>query len=756
MDRKNNKPQNDSSYKRFISIFWISFAILLFSIFGFIFLVNMGVFGKLPGFSEIENPKSNLASEVISEDGVTLGTYFFENRTNTEYDKLSINVINALISTEDDRFYEHSGIDFKSILRAVIGFGHKGGASTLTQQLAKNLLVKRSRFDNTFNKTIQKLKEWLVAIRLERDYTKKEILKLYLNTVDFGNNAFGIKMASETYFGIPPDKLDPAQAALLIGMVKGPSYYSPIRFPERALKRRNLVLKLMYDHNRLTDDQYQNFKSSPLNLHFVPQDHNEGLAAYFREFLREYLLNMIKQGVLPHKKDGSEYNIYRDGLKIYTTLNSTMQGYAEEAEQEHMAALQKLYISTYKAHEKWENDPELMKDMVKKSLHYKELLEEGESEDSILRDFRIPYPMKVFSWTGEKVVKMSPWDSLIYYKKFLRSALLSMSPKTGQIKAWVGGINFRYFKYDEVKGGSTQVGSTFKPFLYATALENGFSPCYKVANEPVTVSGYGNDWTPANADGKYGGTYTLREALAQSINVISAYLMKQIHPKLVVEMAKRLGISSEIEPYPSIALGTVPVSLYDMVGAYSVFANKGIYTKPTFITRIDDKNGNTIYTESPKIKQAISEELAYAMVYMLLGNTDPSLKGTGSRLRYRYHFKEEIGGKTGTTQDYSDGWYIGITPDLVTGVWTGGEDRTVHFHSLSLGEGANTALPAWALYMQKIYADRNLPITKDPFEKPNGEKTIELDCNKYISTDVGESDSSAHTSKPAPDKRLDF
>jgi penicillin-binding protein 1A len=745
----------DPSFKRYIWILWIglmgiiSFFVLL------VFLIQIGIFGALPSFQEIENPTSNLASEVISEDGITLGTYYFENRTNTDYKNLSPQVINALISTEDSRFYDHSGIDFKSILRAFVGLGSKGGASTISQQLAKNLLVKRSRFDNVFNKTIQKLKEWLVAIRLERDYTKKEILKLYLNTVDFGNNAFGIRMAAQTYFNTRPDALNPEQAALLIGMVKGPSYYSPVRNPARALARRNLVLRLMHDQGHLTDEEFEKAKASPIGLQFRPQDHNEGLAAYFREFLRQDIINKIKTGIIPPRKDGSPYNIYRDGLKIYTTLNSTMQRYAEEAETEHMSALQKLYFAQTRNKEAWKKDPDILVQSIHRSARYHELQELGLTDDSILREFNTPIPMKVFSWEGEKEVIMSPLDSIKYYKRFLRSALLSMNPKNGQIKAWVGGINFRYFKYDEVKGGSTQVGSTFKPFLYATALENGYSPCFKVENEPVTVSAVGApDWTPSNDDGKYGGSYTLREALARSINVISAYLIKQVGAQKVVDMAGRLGISSEIKPYPSIALGTMPVSLYDMLGAYSVFANKGVYTQPNYILRIEDKNGNILYSENPKVKQAISEDLAYAMVYMLKGNTDPSLHGTGSRLRYKYHFTEEIGGKTGTTSNYSDGWYIGITPDLVTGVWTGGEDRYEHFHSLIMGEGATTALPAWALYMQKVYANSVLAISKGPFEKPKGDTTMELDCSKYVLPDTGIPGDSI--TKPKPDKRLDF
>ncbi len=741
------------SFKKYIRFYWIGLLTILSLVALFIYMIYIGVFGKLPSFEEIENPKSNLASEVISEDGITLGTYFFENRTNTEYNKLSPHVIDALVATEDTRFYEHSGIDFKSIIRALIGMGSKGGASTITQQLAKNLLVKRSRFDNTLNKSVQKLKEWLVAIRLERDYTKPEILKLYLNTVDFGNNAFGIKMASQTYFNKSPSILNPAEAALLIGMVKGPSYYSPVRNPERALSRRNIVLRLMFEQNRISPADYERYKLSPLGLHFKPQDHNEGLAAYFREYLRLELLKMIKDGILPKQKDGNPYNIYRDGLKIHTTLNSTLQRYAEEAEIEHMSSLQKTYETATKGHEAWEKNPEILKQSIYNSDRFKELQEEGISEDSILKQFKTPITMKVFTWEGEKEVLMSPLDSIIHYKRFLRSAMLSMNPKTGQIKAWVGGINFRYFKYDEVRSGSTQVGSTFKPFLYAAALESGYSPCYKVANDPVTVTGYGKDWTPSNADGKYGGSYSLREALARSINVISAYLIKQLGPKVVVEMASRLGISSEIKPYPSIALGTMSVSLFDMLGAYSVFANKGIYTQPNYITQIEDKNGNIIYSQTPKVKQAMNETIAYAMVYMLKGNTDQSLHGTGSRLRYKYHFTEEIGGKTGTTQDFSDGWYIGITPDLVTGVWTGGEDRYEHFHS-SIGEGAYTALPAWAIYMQKVYANSSLKISKEAFEKPKGESSIELDCSKYILPENELSGDS--TSKTAPDKRLDF
>lgn len=739
--------------KKYLLIFWFSILSVFVLVCLFITFINLGVFGPLPSFQQIENPKSNLASEVISDDGKMLGTYYYENRSNADYNKLSKNVINALIANEDSRFYEHSGIDFRRVLSIAFRFGH-GGASTISQQLAKNLLVRRSRFDNPFNILVQKMKEWIVAIRLERNYTKEEIIRLYLNTVDFGNNAFGIKMAAQTYFNTSPDKLSISQAALLIGLVKGPSYYSATRNPARSLIRRNVVLMLIHDHSLITDAEYNEAKNEPLGLVFRLQDHNIGLAAYFREYLRLQLGQMLHDGTIPLQKDGTPYNMYRDGLKIYTTINSTMQQYAEQAESEHMAKLQRSFNEHWRGRTPWAGNPEVIEQSMKRSERYKELIEEGVSADSIVQDFKTPVKMKVFSWSGDRDTTLSPLDSIRYYKHFLRSAMMSMDPKTGKIKAWVGGINFHYFKYDEVRSGSTQVGSTFKPILYATAIEEGISPCFKVDNQPVTITGYGSGpWTPKNADGQYGGKFTIREALARSINVISAYLIKMVTPEKVIDMAKRLGISSEIPAYPSIALGTANVSLYDMVGAYSVFANAGVYTEPVYITHIEDKNGNEIYRKTPRIKQAMDEDLAYVMIYMLKGNTDPSLRGTGSKLRYVYNFTEPIGGKTGTTTNYSDGWYIGVTPDLVTGVWTGGEDRYEHFRSLSMGEGSATALPTWAMYMKQIYSNASLGISKGDFKAPTHPLRIEIDCSKYAGSAT---ETPQDTVPKKTDERLDF
>lgn len=739
--------------KKYLLIFWFSILSVFVLVCLFITFINLGVFGPLPSFQQIENPKSNLASEVISDDGKMLGTYYYENRSNADYDKLSKNVINALIANEDARFYEHSGIDFRRVLSIAFRLGH-GGASTISQQLAKNLLVRRSRFDNPFNILVQKMKEWIVAIRLERNYTKEEIIRLYLNTVDFGNNAFGIKMAAQTYFNTSPDKLTISQAALLIGLVKGPSYYSATRNPARSLNRRNVVLMLIHDHALITDAEYNEAKNEPLGLVFRLQDHNIGLAAYFREYLRLQLAQMLHDGTIPLQKDGTPYNLYRDGLKIYTTINSTMQQYAEQAESDHMSKLQHSFNEHWRGRTPWAGNPEVIEQSMKRSERYKDLSEEGVSADSIALDFKTPVKMKVFSWSGDRDTTLSPLDSIRYYKHFLRSAMMSMDPKTGKIKAWVGGINFHYFKYDEVRSGSTQVGSTFKPILYATAIEEGISPCFKVDNQPVTITGYGSGpWTPKNADGQYGGKFTIREALARSINVISAYLIKMVTPEKVIDMAKRLGISSEIPAYPSIALGTANVSLYDMVGAYSVFANAGVYTEPVYITHIEDKNGNEIYRKTPRIKQAMDEDLAYVMIYMLKGNTDPSLRGTGSKLRYLYKFTEPIGGKTGTTTNYSDGWYIGVTPDLVTGVWTGGEDRYEHFRSLSMGEGSVTALPTWAGYMKQIYSNASLGISKGDFKAPTHPLRIEIDCSKYAGSAT---ETPQDTVPKKTDERLDF
>ena len=702
-----------------------------------------GLFGQLPSFRDIENPKSNQASEVISADKVVLGTYYIENRSSVNFSQLSPNVVNALIATEDTRFYEHSGIDFRRSFTILLLnlVGSKQGASTITQQLAKNLFTVQGSH-NPFVRITQKLKELIIAVQLERRYTKQEIATMYLNTVDFGAfNTFGIKSAAHTYFNTTPDKLTPEQAALLIGMVKGPGAYSPIRHPERALKRRNLILGLMAKQNFLSGGQLEELQRKPLGLDFNPMNHNAGPAPYFRAVLKQEVQKIFKdQNIV--KSDGTPYDLDRDGIKIYTTIDATMQQYAEEAQREYMPTLQAQFNAQWKGVSRWKtikNYKLLLDEGMYRSDRYKQLQLEGKSEDDIKKDFDTPDSLELFTWHGDVDTVMKPIDSIVYSKLMLHNAMMSMDPTTGYIKAWVGGTNFEHFKYDQVKEGTRQVGSTAKPFTYSVAIENGFSPCMEVDNVPVTITGYGSGpWTPGQSLSDYKqGMITLREALAYSQNYVAAYVMNEVKPLPVVELIKKMGITSDVPPYPSICLGVFNASVFDMTGAYSVFANHGTWTEPTFVLRIEDKNGNLIYTHTPKVVQAMDAQSAYVMTYMLKGVIED---GTGSRLRYKYGLTNPIGGKTGTTQSNSDGWFMGVTPQLVTGVWTACEDRDIHFFSTRLGEGANTALPIFALFMKKVYANAALGIKKNVDFDPPKNGAITIDCNAYKQQQQGTGD----------------
>jgi penicillin-binding protein 1A len=716
---------------KYVRNFWkiILFGFLFFAL--LIASVGFGLFGTLPSFRDLENPKSNLASEVISSDQAVLGTYYVQNRSNARFKDLSPNLVNALIATEDVRFYQHSGIDLRGTFAIIFynAIGKKRGSSTISQQLAKNLFPRQR--SNMWTIGIIKLKEWLTALKIERNYTKEEIITMYFNTVDFGNNSYGIKSAAKTYFNTTPDKLSIEQAALLVGILKGTSYFSPVRNPERALNRRNIVLDQMNKYGYLDDKEYAELKEKPLELKYQNPDHNQGMATYFREYLRLELTQWCKENKKP---DGTNYDLYRDGLKIYTTINSRMQGYAEQAVKDHLTYLQGEFFNHWKGRVPWGKNEDIIVQALKRSERYLDMRESGASQDSIEKAFNTPVPMTIFSWKGDIDTVMSPLDSIKYYKWFLRSSFMSMDPQTGQIKAWVGGPNYEYFKYDQVKMGKRQVGSTFKPFVYTVAMDNGWSPCYEAPNLPVVFEDY-NNWSPKNSDHKEGGMMTLRMGLANSVNLITAYLMKQIGPQAVVNVAHKMGITSELPPYPSIALGTADVSLYDMVGAYSTYANKGVWTEPVYLMRIEDKNGNVLFEKVPKRVDALSEQTAYLMLYMMKGVTD---LGTGRRIRGpRYRIPYPIAGKTGTTQDNSDGWYIGITPNLVSGVWTGAEDRIVHFRSTNLGEGANTAIPIWAMFMKKVYDDPTIKISKGDFEAPKGGLSVEIDCDKYKQQNVG-------------------
>lgn len=723
------KVSGNHSSGKYVKYVWvIIFAPVLF-VFMLVGLTSLGVFGELPSFEELENPNSSLASEVYSADMKTLGKYYIQNRVNVHYRDLSPNLVNALKATEDVRFEEHSGVDIKGLARVfvktIILQQDAGGGSTLTQQLAKNLFPRGE--SSKLRIIFQKLKEWIIAVRLERNYTKQEILAMYLNTVEFGNNAYGIKSAATTYFNKQPSELRLEEAALLVGMLQAPSRYNPVRNVNNATFRRNTVIGQMANYKFITREQRDSLIRLKIKLNFRQESHTEGLAQYFREVLRQDLLQWCKE----HKKaDGSPYNLYRDGLRIYTTIDTRMQRYAEEAVQEHFTELQKTFYEHWKGRVPWAEHPELIDEAMKRSDRYISMKKAGASAAEIKKAFNKKTEMTVFSWKGERDTLLSPLDSIRYYKMFYQTGFMSMEPQTGYVRAWVGGNNYKYFQYDHVKEGRRQVGSTFKPFLYTLAMQEGYSPCYEVPNVPVTIIDQaGVPWTPSNSDGKYGGMLSLKEALAESINCISAYLMKQFGPEAMVQVARKMGITGELEPYPSLALGTADVSVFEMVAAYSTFANKGVYTEPQYILRIEDKNGVVLQDFVPRKVEAISEETAYLMLNLMQGVT---LYGTGARLRgSKYGFTNPIAGKTGTTQNNSDGWFMGITPELVSGVWSGCEDRAVHFRTTQLGQGANVALPIWGLYMKKVYADPTLNYSKDGFEAPEKPLGVELDCSKY-------------------------
>lgn len=694
------------------------------------------LFGPMPDLKTLENPKSEVASELISEDGKSIGKYFFENRAPVEFDQVSPRLIEALLATEDARFVKHSGIDLRSLFRVakgvVTGNSGSGGGSTLTQQVAKNLFQTRSeRYRGLLGQiplvrtVIAKTKEWVLSVILERKYTKREILMMYLNTVSFGNNTYGAKVAARTYFNKDTWNLDVHEAALLVGMLQNPTLYNPLRFPANALNRRNTVLDQMRKYGFLPPEEYQAYHARPLSLNFTVESHNTGIAPYFRESMRGYLKNWVEQY---NDDNGTEYDLYTSGLRIYTTLDSRMQRYAEEAVTEHMKIQQKLFFEHWKDRNPWidANGKEIegfLERAVRVSPRFKSLLKEV-SEEEAWKIMRKPYKMKVFSWDGEKEMTMSPIDSIKYYKHFLRTGMMSMDPRNGHVKAWVGGINFKYFKYDHVKQGARQPGSTFKPFVYVSALDRNFlTPCDHVVDRPVTFTladGVPGGWTPKNANGRYSyQSLSLRQAIGKSVNSVSAHLMKQVKPPTVVEYAHKLGITSKLDPKPALCLGISDVSVYEMVGAYCAFVNSGHRTEPMTIIRIEDRYGNLLQEFFPRANQELSENMAYNMIYLMRGAVeDPG--GTAGRLRsYGVTEGNEIAAKTGTTSNYSDGWFMGMTHNLVSGVWVGGEDRSTHFRTMAYGQGGRIALPAWGLYMQKVYADPTLvQYRKGKFDKP--------------------------------------
>ena len=746
-------------YRFQVFIFWLLFTSGVISIYGVFYLASIGYFGEMPDFRQLENPKTNFASEIISSDNKVLGKYYFnDNRTPIEYEDINPETINALIAIEDERFYSHPGIDLKATLRAIVFLNQRGGASTITQQLARQLFVGvRSR--NIFQAITQKIKEWVIAVRLEKQYTKEEILTMYLNIYDFGYYGDGIKSASNIYFSKEPMDLKVEESAMLIGMLQNSSLYDPIRRPEITKNRRNLVLMQMSKNNYITKKEEDSLRTLPLTLDYTPQSHRQGLATYFRSYLRGFMKDWTSKNF---KNDSTKYNLYVDGLKIYTTINSKMQKYAEESVEEHMINLQKEFfiqndtLSTAPFLDLEEEEEEtIMKRAMRRSERWRKSKLSGMTNEEIEESFNKAVDMTVFSWNGDIDTIMSPIDSIRYYKHFLRAGMMSMNPKNGHVMAWVGGINYRHFQYDHVMLSKRQIGSTFKPFLYATAIDQlKLSPCDMLPDlihciEPYK---YGNPepWCPTNSSDKYGGMRTLSNALANSKNTISAQLIDKVGPRPVADLARNLGVSSNIPNVPAIALGTPDLSVYEMVGAYGAFANKGIYVEPVMVTKIEDKNGTIVYQSKPNTKDVISEESSYVTLKLLEGVTK---FGSGARLRhniaedernyvynnvvtgYPYEFKNDIAGKTGTTQNQSDGWFIGMVPNLVTGVWVGGEDRSIHFKEIAYGQGATMSLPIWGLFMNKCYADEELNVSKDPFPEPEV-LNIELDCSKVITPEI--------------------
>ncbi|MDA9089949.1 penicillin-binding protein [Maribacter arcticus] len=762
---KAEKKSTTNSFSKFIKWFWI----LFLSGIAFVALIflsaSWGLFGELPPYEYLENPQTNLASQIISSDGNLLGKFYLDdNRTDIKFDDLPENLVNTLIASEDIRFMDHSGIDARGTLRAFAYLGSKGGASTISQQLARQLFVGvRSR--SNFDAIKQKLKEWVLAIRLERSYTKEEIISMYLNIYDFGNNADGIRSAARIYFGKEPKDLKVEESAMLVGMLQNSSLFNPLRREELTLNKRNVVLSQMAKYDYITEAEKDSLQAMKMDINYNPESHREGLATYFRMYLHRFMKDWIDKNPKPAMEgDRDRYNLYLDGLKIYTTIDSKMQANAEESVNEHMTKLQAEFF--------YQNTPDrnptapfldltpeetngIMERAIKTSERWRIMKDQGKSEKEIRESFTKKTEMTVFDWksaTKEKDTILTPMDSIRYYKAFLRTAMMSMEPQTGHVKAWVGGINYKHFQYDNVIQGARQAGSTFKPFVYAAAIDQlRLSPCETRPDTQYCIEAgkHGNmePWCPRNSDLKYSGSsYTLKRALANSVNTVTAQLIDEVGPKSVVSMVRNLGLTGDILEVPAIALGTLDVNVYEMVGAYGAFANQGVYVKPVMVTRIENKDGTVLYEYVPETKDVLSKDVSYAIVDLLKGVTQG---GSGTRLRttgankyrneydeiitgYPYELTNPIAGKTGTTQNNSDGWFMGMVPNLVTGVWVGGEERAVHFKSITYGQGASMALPIWGLYMTKNYADPELGISKEDFEIPEN-MSIEIDCDKFAS-----------------------
>lgn len=744
---------NNLNYRKCIKYLWLASGVFFLGSFLSIIAIQgnwFNLFGSMPNLNDLENPNTSLASELWSADGVLLGKYYRENRVSTTYLDLSPKLIAALLATEDIRFYEHSGIDFKGLMAIPYYLlqGKKRGSSTISQQLARNLFKSRGKnYDGHLSHLrplrliITKIKDWLLTLKIERSYTKEEIITLYFNTVDFGSNSFGIKVAAKTFFKTTPAELDVLQSAILVGLLKGPSYYSPIYNPDRALRRRNVVLAQLKQYDYISAEDLDSLKKTPINLAYTQTDnHQRGLATYFRQEVAKKIRSWCrKRGI----------DLYGDGIKIYTTLNSKMQTYAENSVQNHIQKQQALFFKHWKDQKPWVardtasttlkyiEIPNFLQKALKRTSYYKRLAQiYNDDSTKIWKDLTTPKKMRVFSWdnpTFEKDTVLSTLDSMGYYKHFLHAGLMSMEPATGHIKAWVGGINYKHFQYDHVRQGRRQPGSTFKPIIYAAAIEEkGFHPCFQVLDAPVSIEHNDRIWTPKNSGRYTGQMYTLRQAIAQSINTVAAYLIAQLTPAKAVYYAKeKFQIQSPLEAVPSLCLGTSDVSLFELLPAYATFANKGVWTKPIFITRIEDRDGNILERFSPHRIEALSESTAYIMTYMLRGGLEES-GGTGLGLRkYNFTVNNQVGGKTGTTSNYSDGWFVGLTKELVTGVWVGATDRSIHFRNLKYGQGSRLAMPAFAYYTEAVYDDKTLNYQKGNFEKPESALTIDLNCDDF-------------------------
>lgn len=745
---KTGKPSGTDGriFSKIIKWIWIGFAALVVAIPLYVLSVSvdlLGLFGGMPSLKAIENPENDLSSEIISADGVSLGRYFRFNRSQVTYEDLSPDLVNTLLLSEDHRFYEHSGMDFWAyprVLFGIITFNNKGGGSTITQQLAKNLYTINPELDGHLAKlgklprrVIQKTKEWIISTHLEKNFTKEEIITMYFNTSDFSSNAYGIKVAAETYFNKQPSELNIQESAVLVGMLQAPSFYNPQNNPNNALSKRNDVLYKLYNYKYIkTREDYDSIRSLPIELNFAVQNQNQGLATYFRNILRNDLMAWCKE---------HGYDLWDSGLRVYTTIDSRMQKMAEDAMAEHMSKMQSDFIREWKARNRnpWtdeETGAEIkgyLEKRIKNTEAYRRLADKyGASHDSVNILLNKKKKMRIFTWNGERDTLFSSMDSLAYYKKFLQSGLMSMDPETGAVRAWVGGLNHKYFKYDHVKQSTRQPGSTFKPFVYGTAIEAGFSPCMELLDISPTIKVPGGTWNPLNADGTRGSgeKLNLRQAMARSLNSITAQVMQRVGPANIVDFAQRVGIKSKLDPVPSICLGTSDVSLYELVAAYCSFVNLGIQIEPYYITRIEDKNGNVIENFVPRTRQALDERTAYKMVYMLQGGVQEA-GGTSLGLSRELKDNNEIGGKTGTTDNASDGWYVGITHNLVTGVWVGGDERAIRFPNWTFGSGTRSARPIWDKYMIKVYRNPEVGYEKGFFKRPATGLDMTLDCSKY-------------------------